>query len=62
MENPATDEEILKDEQMTEKEYVAINGNEAHVDAMDDEKGWIIPIGELTKEQKTSPNLGDTKL
>ena len=61
--NPATDEEIMKDEApMLEHENPALTSNGSHPLKKDEDNGWVVPIDQLTQEEKEKPEVEDTKL
>ena len=64
IESPLADEEITKAEApMLERQNPAVaNGSGGHISKKEQDNGWVVPIDQLTKSEKSKPEVEDTKL
>ena len=64
IESPIADEEIVRAEApMVEKQNSSVaNGSGGHISKKEQDNGWVVPIDQLTKKEKSKPEVEDTKL
>ena len=64
IESPIADEEIVRAEApMVERQNPAVaNGSGGHISKKEQDNGWVVPIEQLTKKEKSKPEVEDTKL
>ncbi len=64
IESPIADEEIVRAEAgMVERQNPAVaNGSGGHISKKEQDNGWVVPIDQLTKSEKSKPEVEDTKL
>ena len=65
IENPVSDEEITRDEApMVERENPAVtpNGGGQHISKKDEDNGWVVPMDDLSKEERDQAEVENTKL
>lgn len=65
IESPIADEEIVRAEapMMVERQNPSVaNGSGGHISKKDQDNGWVVPIDQLTKKEKSKPEVEDTKL
>ena len=64
IESPLADEEIKKsDAPMVERQNPSVaNGSGGLISKKDEDNGWVVPIDQLTKSEKSKAEVEDTKL
>ncbi len=64
IESPIADEEIVRAEApMVERQNPAVaNGSGGHISKKDQDNGWVVPIDQLAKSDKSKAEVEDTKL
>ena len=64
IESPIADDEIVRAETpMVERQNPAVaNGSGGHISKKEQDNSWVVPIEQLTKKEKSKPEVEDTKL